>query len=167
MRFLGFVLLLIAAWGFYAAFRPRRAWRAAEGWAYANPDAVEPSDAGYALKSIGSFIGAVAALIAAGLLLFTPTPEQRAEEAEAAQLACREVMRELRAVADFDGYELINSREVEAVAADLGVQVEIDHTRLGFAGVDSSPSVSTLVFVRDSQGNSMGSLSATLGASCY
>ncbi len=161
MRLWGVVALLMAAWGFYYAFRPRRAWRATQAWAYENPDAVKPSSAGFTVQAIGSFIGAVILLIAGGFMLFAPTPEQRAEEAEAAQLACEEVLRELAAVADFDGYELINSSEVRAAADDLGVEVEIEHSESTNGGGDFS-----WVWLLDPEGESIGSLSAVRGLLC-
>lgn len=161
MRLWGVVLLAIAAWGFYYAFRPRRAWRATRAWAYENPDAVEPSSAGFAVQSIGSFIGAVAALAAGGFMLLAPTPEQRAEDAEAAGLACEEVLSELATVADFDGYELTNSSEVRAAADDLGVEVEIEHSESTNGG-----GVFSWVWLLDSDGTSIGSLSAVRGIVC-
>lgn len=161
MRLWGGVLLLLAAWGFYYAFRPRRAWRASQAWAYENPDAVEPSRAGFTVQAIGSFIGAVAALAAGGFLLLAPTPGQRAEEAEAARLTCEELLGELAAVADFDGYELINAGEVGAAADDLGVEVEIEHSQSTNGGGDFS-----WVWLLDPEGESIGSLSAVRGIVC-
>lgn len=163
MRFWGVVLLLIAAWGFYYAFRPRRAWRASQAWAYENPDAVEPSSAGFAVQAVGSFIGAVAALVAGGFLLLAPTPEQEAE----ARLACEEALSELAAVADFDEYRLLNSSEVRAAADDLGVEIEIKHRESTSPMFDGTYEryVSSIVLLLDSEGE-IGSLSASLGAHC-
>lgn len=166
MPFAGFMLLLLAAWGFYAAFRPRRAWRAAEGWAYANPDAVEPSDAALAIRSVASFVGSVILLVSGFYLLFTPSPQERAEAEEAARSECREVLRELADVAEFDSYRLTNSSKVRATANALGVEIKIEHNSTPIYGMESSGTVYSWVFLLDADGRSIGSLSSLRGVSC-
>ncbi|WP_243859026.1 DUF6199 family natural product biosynthesis protein [Actinomyces sp. ZJ308] len=64
-------LLIIAAiiWGLLGLWQmvnPKGSWRATEGWKYKNPEANEPSEASYGLRSLGGFFSIIMAAVLVG-----------------------------------------------------------------------------------------------------
>ncbi|SER55872.1 hypothetical protein SAMN04488583_5672 [Mycobacterium sp. 88mf] len=67
--------------GLFMLLRPRKIWWATESWKYENPEANEPSEAGYGMQAVGGLFVIVAAVILAGLAWSTER-DQTAAEAE-------------------------------------------------------------------------------------
>lgn len=59
--------IVMALLGLWQMVNPRGNWRATEGWKYRDPDANEPSETSYGLRSIGGFFTIVMAAVLAGL----------------------------------------------------------------------------------------------------
>lgn len=65
--------------GLFMLLRPRKIWWATESWKYKNPDANEPSEAGYGMQALGGLFVIVAALILAWLAWSTDRDKTEAE----------------------------------------------------------------------------------------
>lgn len=59
--------IVVALLGLWQMVNPRGNWRATEGWKYRDPDANEPSETSYGLRSVGGFFTIVMAAVLAGL----------------------------------------------------------------------------------------------------
>ena len=59
--------IVMALLGLWQMVNPRGNWRATEGWKYRDPDANEPSETSYGLRSVGGFFTIVMAAVLAGL----------------------------------------------------------------------------------------------------
>ncbi|WP_448495582.1 DUF6199 family natural product biosynthesis protein [Mycolicibacterium boenickei] len=68
--------------GLFLLLRPRKVWWATEAWKYKNPEANEPSEAGYAMSALGGVGVIVAAVILAGLAWSTERDKTAAEAAQ-------------------------------------------------------------------------------------
>ncbi|WP_067843416.1 DUF6199 family natural product biosynthesis protein [Mycolicibacterium wolinskyi] len=67
--------------GLYLLLRPRKIWWALESWKYKNPEANEPSEAGYAMQALGG-VGVIAAAIILAVLAWSTESDRKAAEAE-------------------------------------------------------------------------------------
>lgn len=67
--------------GLYLLLRPRKIWWALESWKYKNPEANEPSEAGYAMQALGG-VGVIAAAIIFAILAWSTESDRKAAEAE-------------------------------------------------------------------------------------
>lgn len=65
--------------GLFMLLRPRKIWWATESWKYKNPEANEPSEAGYGMQALGGLFVIVAAVILAGLAWSTERDKVAAE----------------------------------------------------------------------------------------
>ncbi|MFV8053389.1 DUF6199 family natural product biosynthesis protein [Mycobacterium sp. 48b] len=65
--------------GLFMLLRPRKIWWATESWKYENPEANEPSEAGYGMQALGGLFVIVAAVILAGLAWSTERDKTAAE----------------------------------------------------------------------------------------
>ena len=59
--------IVMALLGLWQMVNPRGNWRATEGWKYRDPDANEPSEVSYGLRSLGGLFTIVMAAVLAGL----------------------------------------------------------------------------------------------------
>ncbi|MHC9291457.1 DUF6199 family natural product biosynthesis protein [Mycobacterium sp. LTG2003] len=67
--------------GLYLLLRPRKIWWALESWKYKNPEANEPSEAGYAMQALGG-VGVIAAAIIFAVLAWSTESDRKTAEAE-------------------------------------------------------------------------------------
>ncbi|OBB33339.1 hypothetical protein A5792_09280 [Mycolicibacterium peregrinum] len=65
--------------GLFMLLRPRKIWWATESWKYKNPEANEPSEAGYGMQALGGLGVIVAAVILAGLAWSTERDKNAAD----------------------------------------------------------------------------------------
>lgn len=65
--------------GLFMLLRPKKIWWATESWKYKDPEANEPSEAGYGMQAIGGLFVIVAAIILAGLAWSTERDTAAAE----------------------------------------------------------------------------------------
>lgn len=65
--------------GLFMLLRPRKIWWATESWKYKDPEANEPSEAGYGMQALGGLFVILAAVILAGLAWSTERDKVAAE----------------------------------------------------------------------------------------
>ena len=65
MRFLGFLMAVVAAMALWNVLSPRSVWASLSAWRYRDPEANEPSDAAFTVSRIASLVGLVACVVVA------------------------------------------------------------------------------------------------------
>jgi hypothetical protein len=66
------VLLIGLPLGLFMLVKPKQMWRALQSWRFRDPEANEPSDAGYGLSALDGFVLMVGVLIMAALIALKP-----------------------------------------------------------------------------------------------
>lgn len=154
MTGLGIFLILLAVLCVIGAAMPRKMWWGLSSWMYRNPDANEPSDAGYGIQSI--ILGIVAVLSAiAGIAAFVnESPDERAERRANEADECSELADRFYAAAEFnDNRMLENPDDLEALAAEQALGIEISASPASLISVrDGDTDGATTLFVFGSLG---------------
>jgi hypothetical protein len=66
------VLLIGLPLGLFVLVKPKQMWWALQSWRFRDPEANEPSDAGYGLSALDGFVLMVGVLIMAALIALKP-----------------------------------------------------------------------------------------------
>ncbi|OBC05080.1 hypothetical protein A5784_11575 [Mycobacterium sp. 852013-50091_SCH5140682] len=140
----------------FFAFKPDLAFRLDEGWKFRGK--TEPSETYVAVNTVGRIIGAIVAIgVGIGAIAQYNSDQRSAREkqatdelyAAAEQRCASELRPRFNETANWNsGGQLTNPQEVQALAHDLGVEVEIT-TSAALRGVTNPPPPSTNLTVLD------------------
>ncbi|WP_458319803.1 DUF6199 family natural product biosynthesis protein [Mycolicibacterium brisbanense] len=78
-------LLIGIPLGLVMLCRPKQMWRATQSWKFKNPEANEPSEAGYAVSALGGLVVIIVAIGMASLAWSTASEKKAADEKQRQQ----------------------------------------------------------------------------------
>ncbi|NOP97351.1 DUF6199 family natural product biosynthesis protein [Mycolicibacterium fortuitum] len=154
MLALGIVCFILAAALAYFAFQPKLAFYLDEGWKFR--DRTEPSDTYVAVNGVGRIIGAVVAVVVGIACIgeyFGEKSEARAKQQQsdryaAAQQRCEAQVRpRFNQTIKWDDGKITNPDELNALASELRVEIEIMSTTS--PGPNRTRVPTSNMFVRD------------------